>query len=181
MRGVQERGTVPALSGAGEVEEARRRVGWRRILLGAATLAAVVGADQLTKTLAQRRLAPGPVYLVGSLRLALTYNSGAAFGLGKGVAPFLVAGGVVVVVFVVVSVGRSPTTMAIVATSLVAGGAAGNLVDRLIRHNGGAVIDFVDLRVWPVFNVADACIVCGAALLVIALSRSPREPALSGP
>ena len=44
-------------------------------------------------------------------------------------------------------------------------------MDRLVRHNAGAVIDFVDLRVWPVFNLADACIVCGAALLVIALRR----------
>jgi len=170
---VQERGTVPALSSAGEAEAPRRRAPWRLGLVGAATFAAVVAVDQLTKTLAQRRLARGPIYLVGPLRLALSYNSGAAFGLGKGVAPLLVAGGVVVVVFVVVSVGRTASATAVVATGLIAGGAAGNLADRVLRHNGGAVIDFVDLRVWPVFNVADACIVCGAALLVIVLRRSP--------
>jgi len=170
---VQERGTVPALSSAGEAEAPRRRAPWRLGLVGAATFAAVVAVDQLTKTLAQRRLARGPIYLVGPLRLALSYNSGAAFGLGKGVAPLLVAGGVVVVVFVVVSVGRTASATAVVATGLIAGGAAGNLADRVFRHNGGAVIDFVDLRVWPVFNVADACIVCGAALLVIVLRRSP--------
>ncbi|TML41659.1 MAG: signal peptidase II [Actinobacteria bacterium] len=158
VRGVQERGTVPALSSAGEAEAPRRRAPWRLGLVGAATFAAVVAVDQLTKTLAQRRLARGPIYLVGPLRLALSYNSGAAFGLGKGVAPLLVAGGVVVVVFVVVSVGRTASATAVVATGLIA---------------GGAVIDFVDLRVWPVFNVADACIVCGAALLVIVLRRSP--------
>jgi len=170
---VQERGTVPALSSAGEVEAQGRRFGWRLGLVGAATFAAAVGVDQLTKTLAQRRLVRGPVHLIGPLRLALSYNSGAAFGLGKGVAPFLVAGGVVVVVFVVASVGRSATATTMVANGLIAGGAAGNVADRVLRHNGGAVIDFVDLRVWPVFNVADACIVCGAALLVIALRRSP--------
>ena len=170
---MQERGTVPALSSAGEAEAPRRRAPWRLGLVGAATFAAVVAVDQLTKTLAQRRLARGPIYLVGPLRLALSYNSGAAFGLGKGVAPLLVAGGVVVVVFVVVSVGRTASATAVVATGLIAGGAAGNLADRVLRHNGGAVIDFVDLRVWPVFNVADACIVCGAALLVIVLRRSP--------
>lgn len=170
---MQERGTVPALSSAGEAEAPRRRAPWRLGLVGAATFAAVVAVDQLTKTLAQRRLARGPIYLVGPLRLALSYNSGAAFGLGKGVAPLLVAGGVVVVVFVVVSVGRTASATAVVATGLIAGGAAGNLADRVFRHNGGAVIDFVDLRVWPVFNVADACIVCGAALLVIVLRRSP--------
>ncbi|HMC43370.1 MAG TPA: signal peptidase II [Acidimicrobiales bacterium] len=168
---MQERGTVPALSGAAEAEPARRRA-WRRGLVAAATLAAVVGFDQLTKTLAERRLARGPIDLLGPIRLALTYNTGAAFGLGKGSAPVLVAGGVVVVVFVVRSARRSDSTAAVVATSLVVGGAAGNLVDRLIRHNAGAVIDFVDLRIWPVFNLADACVVCGAALLVIALRRA---------
>ena len=170
---MQERGTVPALSSAGEAQARGRRAPWRLGLVGAATFAAVVAVDQLTKSLAQRRLARGPIYLIGPLRLALSYNSGAAFGLGKGVAPLLVAGGVVVVVFVVVSVGRTASATAVVATGLIAGGAAGNLADRVLRHNGGAVIDFVDLRVWPVFNVADACIVCGAALLVIVLRRSP--------
>ena len=168
---MQERGTVPPLSGAGETERPGRRIGWRRGLAGAAALTAVVGLDQLTKTIAERHLAHGPVYLVGPVRLALSYNTGAAFGLGRGVAPLLVAAGVVVVVLVVRSAGRSPSTLAVLATGLVVGGAVGNLVDRLVRHNAGAVIDFVDLRVWPVFNLADACIVCGAALLVIALRR----------
>jgi signal peptidase II len=169
---VQERGTVPALSGAGEAEQERHWAGGRRGLIAAATFAAVVGLDQLTKTLAERRLARGPVHLIGPVRLVLSYNTGAAFGLGKGAAPVLVAGGVVVVLFVVGSVARSRNTLAIVATSLVVGGAAGNLTDRLVRHNGGAVIDFVDLRFWPVFNLADASIVCGAVLLVIALRKS---------
>ncbi|HEX6476196.1 MAG TPA: signal peptidase II, partial [Acidimicrobiales bacterium] len=54
-----------------------------------------------------------------------------------------------------------------IAVGLILGGAVGNLVDRLVRSNGGSVIDFIDLRYWPTFNVADACIVCGAVLLVV--------------
>ena len=54
------------------------------------------------------------------------------------------------------------------------GGAVGNLTDRLFRHNGGAVIDFIDLRWWPVFNVADAAITCGAILLVLTGLRGER-------
>ena len=53
------------------------------------------------------------------------------------------------------------------------GGAAGNLIDRIVRGPGlsGRVIDFVDLRVWPVFNAADASIVIGALLLVVLAVR----------
>jgi signal peptidase II len=64
------------------------------------------------------------------------------------------------------------------------GGALGNLADRLIRHHHGAVIDFIDLRWWPVFNVADAAITVGAALLALVLFRARSgavPPAPSGP
>lgn len=60
-----------------------------------------------------------------------------------------------------------------VVLGLLLGGASGNLADRLFRAPGpfrGAVIDWVDLRVWPVFNVADAAIVCGGVLALL-LSR----------
>ncbi|HEX7167995.1 MAG TPA: signal peptidase II, partial [Acidimicrobiales bacterium] len=50
---------------------------------------------------------------------------------------------------------------------LVLGGAVGNLADRLFRDHGGAVVDFVDLQWWPVFNVADIAISVGAVLLVV--------------
>ncbi len=54
---------------------------------------------------------------------------------------------------------------------LLLGGACGNLADRLIRHHGGAVIDFIDFRYWWVFNVADASVVIGAVALVVLGSR----------
>ena len=171
MRGVQERGPVPALSQA--AVRPSRRLAW-----GGATAAAVVALDQATKSWALGALADGPVDVVWTLRLNLSFNSGAAFGIGKGVAPLLIAVGVVVLV-VLIGAGRSTATTAAsaVALGLVVGGAAGNLADRLFRDHGGAVVDFIDLRWWPVFNVADAAITCGAALLVLAGARAERADA----
>ena len=63
---------------------------------------------------------------------------------------------------------------------LLLGGAVGNLVDRLIRHNHSSVIDFIDLRWWPVFNLADASITVGALLLVLAGVMGPPKAARAG-
>ena len=66
-----------------------------------------------------------------------------------------------------------------VGLGLLLGGAAGNLADRVFRHNHGAVIDFIDAaRVgtrdwWPVFNVADAAIVVGVVILLLCYRRRP--------
>jgi signal peptidase II len=79
--------------------------------------------------------------------------------------------------------GRSASSAVAVGLGLLVGGAAGNLADRLIRHNHGAVIDFVDaVRVgghdwWPVFNLADAAIVVGVVILALAyLQQAARRP-----
>jgi signal peptidase II len=127
----------------------------------------VIAVDQLTKSLAVHYLRDSPVHLVGPVRLALTFNSGAAFSLARGLTTELVIVGVALVVVVVV-VGRSASTASMaVAVGLILGGAVGNLVDRLVRSNGGAVIDFIDLRYWPTFNVADACVVTGVIVLIL--------------
>ncbi|HEX2041598.1 MAG TPA: signal peptidase II [Acidimicrobiales bacterium] len=131
--------------------------------------AAVVAADQLTKAWALAALEDGPIRLVGAVRLALTYNSAAAFGLGGAFVPFLAVGALVLVIVLVArgDVTRSPFLAT--AAGLVVGGAFGNLADRLFRSPGllrGAVVDFVDLRWWPVFNLADAAITCGCVALL---------------
>ncbi|MDQ1437566.1 MAG: signal peptidase [Acidimicrobiaceae bacterium] len=164
---MQERGPVS------EVAASRRRLPARLVAAGAAAVVVVV-LDQLTKTLAVRHLADGPVHLWWTLRLNLSYNSGAAFGLGRGVAPIVLVLGVVMVVLLV-GLGRLATggLVAAVALGLLVGGAVGNLADRLLRDNGGAVIDFIDLQWWPIFNVADMGITVGAALLVLS-SRHDR-------
>ena len=158
-----------------------REVQGRRALAPlVAFTAAVVAVDHLTKWLAQRELVTRDVDLVGSLRLHLVYNRGAAFGLGSRFAP-LIALLVVAVIVGVVGFGRTlrtwPSRLAVAA---IVGGAVGNLLDRLLRDGsgflGGPVVDFVDLQWWPVFNVADVAVTVGAVVLALTASSSPRSP-----
>ena len=165
MRVLQERGPVPALSP-------------RRLALVGVTAATVVAVDQVTKAWALRTLDDRSIHLVWTLRLHLSFNSGAAFGVGRGLAPLLVVVAVVVLVVLVSLAGRTATTpLGGVALGLVLGGAVGNLADRVLGGHGGAVVDFIDLQWWPVFNVADAAISCGALLLVVAGAGRRAGPA----
>lgn len=155
MRGLQERGSVPPVAA-------------RRLALAWAVAVVVVTVDQLTKSWALRALDEGPVHLFWTLRLNLSFNTGAAFGLAPGLGPLLVVVGIVLVI-ALLGLGRRATATRAggVFLGLVLGGALGNLADRVFRDHGGAVIDFVDLQWWPVFNVADAAISCGVVLLVV--------------
>jgi signal peptidase II len=139
----------------------------------------VLALDVTTKYLAVDRLADrGPVEVIdGVLRLQLVRNSGAAFGLASGltIVLSLVAAGVIVVILRTAWSLRSG--MWAVALGLVLGGAVGNLGDRIFRSPGlfrGRVIDFLELPHWPVFNLADSCIVTGGALIVLLSLRGIR-------
>ena len=142
-------------------------------LLVAGTVVLVLLADQASKTWALNSLSDGPVDLLWTLRLRLTFNSGAAFSLGEGF-PWIFAGLAVIVLaglgFVALrsTLGRASA----VGLGLVAGGAVGNLVDRLLRSHDGAVVDFIDLQWWPVFNLADACLFVGIGLLLLTWGRT---------
>jgi signal peptidase II len=148
---------------------------WGLIALVAA---AVLALDQLTKHWALAALDDGPIDLIGSLRLQLTFNSGASFSMGSGRGGLIGLVGLVVVVFLLRSVARWPGILAPVALGMIVGGALGNLADRVFRAGGGLlggrVVDFIDLQWWPVFNVADMGVVLGAALLIVASLRQPR-------
>lgn len=154
---------------------ARRLAAWLYSTAGLVYL-----ADRLTKMWAERALAGDPPVTVipGVLQLNYTTNSGGAFGLGQS-APWLFAGATVVVVAAIVAASlrlRHPATA--VALGLVLGGGIGNLTDRALRGDGvlsGRVVDFIDLRVWPVFNLADSAIVVGALLLLVTGLRRDRE------
>jgi signal peptidase II len=140
-----------------------------------AAAAAAYAADRLTKLWAEHALAGRrPIEVIpGVLRFTYTTNSGGAFGLG-GSAPLLFAAATLVVSVVIVAYSfRMRHLLISVSLGLVLGGALGNLTDRMLRGNGfgGRVVDFVDLRVWPVFNLADSAIVVGAALLLLATAR----------
>jgi signal peptidase II len=154
----------------------------------------VVAVDQITKTwalhLPSTFIGSQPVYgrhVVGTIYLELTFNLGAAFGLGRGITPIVEAVVVVLLVTLLIAGRRTSRRTGVVASiglGLVVGGAVGNLSDRVFRHHGGAVIDFINVaqfhghEYWPVFNVADACIVAGAILLAYEYSRHPARRSL---
>ncbi|MCL4448849.1 MAG: signal peptidase II [Actinobacteria bacterium] len=125
----------------------------------------VILADQITALLAKHYLSNGPVHVTNFLKLKLFYNSGVAFGIGKGFGLELVAVGLVFVVAVLLFSGYTSTLTGAIAVGLILGGALGNLIDRIFQ--GGEVLDFIDVSHWPTFNVADASIVCGGILLLI--------------
>ncbi|WP_084460661.1 signal peptidase II [Nocardia kruczakiae] len=145
-----------------------RRLPW--LLLIAAVVLAV---DLGTKALVVAKMTPGePISIIGDVvRLTLIRNSGAAFSMATGMTWLLTLIAVAVVIGVI-RIGRTLRSLSwAIGLGLVLGGALGNLVDRLFRSPGplqGHVIDFIAVtKWWPVFNVADSSIVCGAILLVV--------------
>jgi signal peptidase II len=135
--------------------------------------------DQSTKALAEATLPQAPQGRIdlGVLDLRLVYNEGAAFGI-PGFPGLFVIVSVVVVFLVARALPRTDRLSLAAAYGLVTGGALGNLVDRIFRppyFPSGAVVDFIDLRWWPVFNFADVGIVAGAALIALLLTLIDRE------
>jgi signal peptidase II len=138
--------------------------------------------DRLSKLWVEHSLAGrSPIRLIpGVLSLSYTTNSGGAFGFGRS-APWVFAGATIVVTAVIVVVSTRPMRPSVaVGLGLILGGALGNLTDRIANGPGfgGAVTDFIDLHVWPVFNLADTAIVIGAIVLAVASSfgDDEREP-----
>jgi signal peptidase II len=130
----------------------------------------------LTKWWALEQLRDDPVDLFWTLRLRLTSNTGAAFSLAGGAGPFIALLALGVVGFLLWQGRTISTRLGAVALGLMLGGALGNLADRAFRGDSffsGAVIDFIDVQWWPVFNVADSCVVIGGILLVIVTLRTP--------
>jgi signal peptidase II len=156
-------------------------------LLLALTASVTAAADQITKAIALSSLRDGESLPVvdGVLHWTLQRNPGAAFGLFRRAPVLFTVVAIVIATVIVVAAPRVRDGLNAVALGLVLGGALGNLGDRLFRPPGpfrGRVIDFIDFRVWPTFNLADAAVVVGAALLAIASFRAEhREPAQPQP
>ena len=150
----------------------------RRVVLFALVAAVVLALDVVSKVLVVAKLPPthAPVRILGGLiYLDQTRNSGAAFSLGTGFTAILTVVAVVVVIIIIRTAGRLRSAGWAVALGLVLGGAVGNLVDRLARHPGvgrGYVVDWISVfgpngAHWPIFNLADSGIVCGAVLAAL--------------
>jgi signal peptidase II len=150
-----------------------------RTLRGPLAIAAVVVlVDQLTKQWALSALDDDRVvHVIWTLRFNLAYNKGMAFSKGDWLGPAVPILAIAVAVVLLVSVRRSASNRWFTAAvGLVIGGSLGNVIDRLFRNDGwfdGAVVDFIDLQWWPIFNVADIAIVVGGGVLLLLTLRSP--------
>ncbi len=132
----------------------------------------VVATDQLTKSYALASFEPPIDVISGVLTLRIAYNSGGAFGILQGLPEVFLIATVVTAVVILFWVRKLDQPGWIAPLGLVLGGGLGNVVDRIFRDTGGRVVDFVDLHVWPVFNLADACIVVGVGWILLVGSRS---------
>ena len=136
-----------------------------RLLLSAA---AIVALDQATKQWALEVLADAPIDVIeGVLRFRLTYNTGGAFGLLQGLPGFFLVATLVIVGGILIGLRKVDDPRWAIPLGMVLGGGLGNAADRLLRGTGGAVVDFIDLHVWPVFNIADMAIVFGALTILV--------------
>jgi signal peptidase II len=139
-----------------------------------ALCAFVVAADQAAKAAIEANLVPGQdVDVLGPLGLTLSHNRGVAFGMAGGAGLRLVIFSLVALAVILFLFARNPTRPWMwVATGLLAGGALGNLTDRI---RADAVTDFIDLPSWPPFNLADVCITVGVLLLVFIYLRDTEK------
>jgi signal peptidase II len=139
-------------------------------------LVAVLALDQLTKRLVAHSIAPGErIAVLPGIHLVHTRNHGVAFGLEAGHGTLVaILVGLALLGLLVYFVTHSSRPLIWLATGLLLGGALGNLLDRI---RTGSVLDFVQLPLgWPPFNLADASIVLGVALLLFAI-EAPRAAA----
>jgi signal peptidase II len=147
---------------------------WAGLLLPVVALLTLV-IDRISKRVVMTNFRPGeswnPVTVLERW-VSLTYvtNTGAAFGMFPDYGVVFMVIAVVVILVIVFYYRHLPGEQRLVQTSLglQLGGALGNLVDRLLY---GHVIDFIDFKVWPVFNVADSSIFVGVVILAFHLLR----------
>jgi signal peptidase II len=157
----------------------------RLMLVLYGTALAVYLFDRLTKTLVAHNFHQPTTLIPGILQLKYTENSGGAFGVFDGAVWLFLLATIVVCGVIVYASFNLPNRLIAVALGLVLAGAIGNLTDRAVRGTtffGGHVVDFLAFAksptaqpVWPVFNVADSAIVCGALLILFASIRKTTQ------
>ena len=161
------------------ISVAERQLGatWPQWASLATVAFSALGADQLTKAIVTSRLDLfDEVHVVGPVSIHHVTNSGIAFGLFSSATPIVILLTTFAVAWMLYFFARSGSRHPIlpVALGLVMGGSVSNLVDRVRL---GHVTDFLDLRYWPAFNLADTFIVVGVAALLLALVVSDRNAA----
>ena len=140
------------------------------IFLAIMTTCLVIFIDRVTKLFFDKLLNYGESLPVirNFLHMTLVHNTGIAFGFFKDQGIIFIIIPIVAIILLAVNIyyyrqnNEALSRTYIVAFSLILGGAMGNLGDRIVY---GHVIDFIDFRVWPVFNIADSAITVGAILI----------------
>jgi signal peptidase II len=145
------------------------------VLAGVALLG--LGVDQATKVLlVATRAGKPPIQLIGQvLTIEVSRNPGAAFSFAPAMTLVFTGLAVAVAVVIVARASRLRSMGWAVALGLLLAGATGNLCDRLLRAPGigrGAVVDFIDLQHFAIFNIADSCLTCGVVLAILLSLRS---------
>jgi signal peptidase II len=164
-----------ALAPVSVAERSFRAGPWQWAGLVAIALAAIVG-DQLTKHVVRSQLRiDESVQVFGPLSIHRVQNSGIAFGLFSSATAVVTALTAIAVGWMLVFFARSGCRHPVLpaALGLLVGGSISNLADRVRL---GHVTDFLDLRWWPAFNLADSFIVIGVAILLLALATADRPP-----
>jgi signal peptidase II len=142
---------------------------------GLAACGAVVALDQGTKALATSLVDRGDrVEVLPFLAFENVRNKGVAFGLGGDISAVLIGATIVLLVGLLVFLAfrGGGGWLVWLPAALLLGGALGNLADRV---RDGAVTDFIDLPLWPTFNLADVAITAGVLLLLLEVERSESE------
>lgn len=139
----------------------------------------ILAADMLTKYLVQQTMKPYESIPVLKNVFHITYvqNTGAAFSILRGKTLFFTIVSCAVILAILFILMKYPIKSKIfkIVMAIILGGAVGNLIDRL-RY--GYVVDFLDLRIWPVFNIADCAIVVGVLVLVYLITFHPEFQSL---
>lgn len=146
----------------------------------AVIILAVAAVDQVVKAIMLSWLEPGvPVPVIGDwFRFFLLFNPGAAFSMGADSTWLFTTIQLVFVVGIAIAAPRIRERGQALGLALIAGGALGNLIDRLFRDPGfwfGHVVDFISVGSFAVFNIADAAITVGVVVFVIAMFLEERK------
>jgi signal peptidase II len=135
-------------------------------------------ADYITKRIIEARIPlHDQISVLPFLNIVHVENKGAAFGMfaGLGNGIFIVVS-ILAILLIIIYLSRSARRVEVGALSLILGGAAGNLLDRIMI---GKVVDFIDVYVgrwhWPAFNVADSALTVGISIFIISSLLSEKD------
>ncbi len=144
------------------------------MILALAIAVAVFVADFLIKTRLLQNFSQGSLPVIKNIfHITLVTNKGAAFGILQGKTELLISIGIVFIIifFLIAKKDIKKSLTLAIAFGLILGGAASNLYDRIFL---GFVVDYLDFRIWPVFNLSDTSICIGVGLIILSSFRKSK-------